>query len=203
MIHFPSTAAILQPTCSPCIGSTSRDTGKTPEQESHSAVQQSPDGQKLSNEDLKQLQELKSRDREVRAHEAAHMAAAGGLVRGAASFTYQQGPDGQRYAVGGEVSIDTSGVHGDPEATLQKALTIQAAAMAPAQPSSQDLAVAAAAAQMAAQARAELLAQRLEGDNEQNPAIEPNQQSAIEVYKKTTEAAEKSADNSELLNTYA
>lgn len=105
-------------------------------------------GKGLSEQDLKQLEALKARDREVRAHEAAHMAAAGGLARGGASFTYVRGADGVFYAVGGEVSIDISPVAGDPEATLRKAETIRRAALAPANPSSQDRQVAAAANQM-------------------------------------------------------
>ncbi len=110
----------------------------------------------LSEQELKQVQELKTRDREVRAHEAAHLAAAGSLAIGGASYSYQRGPDGVQYAVGGEVSIDTSAVAGDPEATLEKAQRIRSAALAPAQPSSQDLNVAAQAAQLAVQARAEI-----------------------------------------------
>ena len=110
----------------------------------------------LSEQELKQVQELKTRDREVRAHEAAHLAAAGSLAIGGASYSYQRGPDGVQYAVGGEVSIDTSAVAGDPEATLEKAQRIRSAALAPAQPSSQYLSVAAQAAQLAVQARAEI-----------------------------------------------
>jgi len=112
----------------------------------------------LSPEAQKEITKLKARDQEVRAHEAAHMAAGGGAVRGGASFSYQQGPDGKRYAVGGEVSIDASPVKDNPRATEQKALQIQAAALAPADPSAQDRKVAAQAAQMAAQALAELAA---------------------------------------------
>ena len=58
---------------------------------------------------LKLVRELQQSDAEVRRHEAAH-AAAGGEFAGAPTFTYQTGPDGKRYAVGGEVSIDTSPV---------------------------------------------------------------------------------------------
>lgn len=105
--------------------------------------------------DRKTIEELKARDRDVRAHEAAHRSAAGMYARGATSFTYQRGPDGGSYAIGGEVSIDVSPVQGDAHATAQKARQIQAAALAPAQPSGQDLAVAAQAAQMALQASTE------------------------------------------------
>jgi hypothetical protein len=67
------------------------------------------------------------------------------------------GPDGQRYATGGEVGIDVSPVANDAQATLLKAETIRRAALAPAQPSGQDLSVASKAAAMANKARAELL----------------------------------------------
>jgi hypothetical protein len=98
-----------------------------------------------------------TRDREVRAHEQAHLAGAGGIARGGASFSFATGPDGKRYAVGGEVSIDTSAVDGDPSATLIKAEQIRRAALAPAQPSAQDLLVASQATAMANEARAELV----------------------------------------------
>jgi len=99
--------------------------------------------------------ELSHRDREVRAHEAAH-AAVGGRYAGAPSLTYSRGPDGRSYATGGEVAIDTAPVSGDPLATLQKASIIRAAALAPAQPSAQDLRVASRAGAMAAQAQSEI-----------------------------------------------
>lgn len=127
---------------------------------------------RLSVEEHKVVQELKAIDREVRSHEAAHMAAAGGLAKGGASYSFQRGPDGQQYAIGGEVSIDVSSVAGDPQATLQKANAIISAALAPAQPSTQDRAVAAQAAQMAAEARIEIIRQRLEENRgqKQGPA---------------------------------
>ena len=105
---------------------------------------------------MAELQKLKNRDREVRAHELAHMAAGGQYVTSGAQFSYQKGQDGRLYAIGGEVGIDTSRVPGDPRATLLKAQTVMRAALAPAQPSSQDRQVAANAAVMQQQARAEL-----------------------------------------------
>jgi len=99
---------------------------------------------------------LKSRDQEVRRHEQAHLAAAGGLAAGGASFSYKTGPDGKRYAVGGEVNIDTSPVPGDPNATIHKAQQIRRAALAPADPSPQDRTVAASASAMEIQARRDL-----------------------------------------------
>jgi len=110
----------------------------------------------LSPEAQEQLAKLKARDQHVRAHEAAHMAAGGSLVRGGATYSYQQGPDGRRYAVGGEVSLDSSPVPDNPQATLAKAERLRAAAMAPPDPSGQDRAVAAQAAAMASKASADL-----------------------------------------------
>lgn len=108
------------------------------------------------------LRQLRARDREVRAHEAAHVAAGGSLVRGGPSFTLQRGPDGRSYAIGGEVQLDTSAVPNDPEATLRKSDQVRAAALAPAQPSPQDLRVAANANQLAARARIDIAIQRRE-----------------------------------------
>lgn len=102
------------------------------------------------------VSKLAARDQHVRAHEQAHLAAAGGYAKGGASFTYERGPDGQLYATAGEVGIDTSPVQGDPEATIRKAETIRAAAQAPSDPSTQDRMVAAAASRMELQAQREL-----------------------------------------------
>ncbi len=103
-----------------------------------------------------EIARLKASDAAVRAHEAAHVAAGGSYVRGAASFTFQQGPDGKQYAIGGEVGIDVSPVPGNPQATISKMITVRAAALAPSDPSAADRAVAAAASQAEAAARAEL-----------------------------------------------
>ena len=118
------------------------------------------DEKELEQAEIKQLQELRSRDLEVRTHEQAHLAAAGALATSGPAFDYERGPDGRLYAVGGEVHIDTSAESGDPEATLDKARQIRRAALAPAQPSAQDQAVAAQAAALEAQARLELAAQQ-------------------------------------------
>jgi len=120
------------------------------------AARQASDQLNLSDEARRKVAELAKTDREVRAHEQAHLAAAGAHATSGASYSYVTGPDGQRYAVAGEVSIDSSPVPGDPEATIRKAQTIIAAAHAPADPSFQDRAVAAVAAQMMAKAQAEL-----------------------------------------------
>lgn len=98
-------------------------------------------------QEQKEIEELKRRDAEVRQHEAAHLAAAGSYAKGGAHY---------EYAVGGEVSVDTSKVPNDPEATIRKAQTIKRAALAPANPSAQDRQVAVQADRMALEAQQEL-----------------------------------------------
>ncbi|MBP0482730.1 putative metalloprotease CJM1_0395 family protein [Sagittula salina] len=109
--------------------------------------------------ETRMIAKLKTRDREVRAHEAAH-ASIGGAHAGSVSYTYQTGPDGKRYAIGGEVPIDVSPVAGDPEATITKMQQIKAAALAPAEPSSADRRIAATAEAARAKAQADLTALR-------------------------------------------
>lgn len=122
---------------------------------SRTATRPQPTAEQLSEADQAIIAQLKARDQEVRVHEAAHKAA-GGQFTGAMQLEYEQGPDGKRYAVGGEVSIDVGPVSGDPQATVDKARTIQQAALAPAQPSAQDRRVAAQAMQMELKAMQEL-----------------------------------------------
>lgn len=116
----------------------------------------------LTPAESRQLAALKQRDREVRAHEMAHLTAAGGLANGGATFSYQRGPDGVYYAIGGEVSISLREGR-TPEETIANARTIKAAALAPADPSAQDRAVAAAASAMEARAQSEQAAQKDDG----------------------------------------
>ena len=141
--------------------------------------QSGPDG--LTAEEQRQVEELKQRDRTVRAHEQAHLAVAGQYARGGPSFSYQRGPDGGQYAVGGEVPIDLSPVPGDPQATVQKALSIQRAALAPADPSSADRQIAARAAAMTAQARQELSQQGQESDAANTPAPQADNADSAQV----------------------
>jgi hypothetical protein len=118
----------------------------------------------LNEEQKQQVNQLKKRDAEVKAHEQAHMAAGGGVVQGGASYQYARGPDGKQYAVGGEVKIDLSSEK-TPEATIRKMQQVRRAALAPAQPSGADRSVAAQASQIEAQARMELHAKGEESLN--------------------------------------
>ncbi len=134
----------------------------------------SAETEELSPQEQQTVRELAARDREVRAHEQAHIAAGGGLVHGGASFSYVVGPDGKRYAAGGEVQISVSEAQ-TPEETQAKAQRIRRAALAPANPSGQDRAVAARAAQMAQEAAREAAArsQEEQATEAQTPDTEP------------------------------
>ncbi len=134
----------------------------------------------LDADDKREVAELQSIDSEVRAHEAAHKAA-GGALAGSASFTYQKGPDGQMYAVGGEVSINTSS-GSTPEETIANAQQIQAAALAPASPSPQDLKVAASAFIMEMKAEQELI-------KEQREKVD-----GLKIYKNNSEENQEDTD---------
>jgi len=113
----------------------------------------------LSEDEKRLVLDLQSRDSEVRAHESAHQS--GGGATGAASFSYQQGPDGKMYAIGGEVSISMKG-GSTPQETIANARAVMAAAMAPADPSAQDQAVASAAAMMIAKAEQQIAQEKQE-----------------------------------------
>lgn len=124
-------------------------------EESSSSPKKSTASPQLNAGQLALIAELSSTDSKVRAHEAAHIAAGGGVVNGGASFSYAKGPDGKMYATGGEVPIDTSEGE-NPQETIQKARQIAAAAMAPSDPSPQDYKVAATATVMEMRAHIEL-----------------------------------------------
>ncbi len=115
----------------------------------------SEEEKKKAQQEEKVVQDLKKRDAEVRTHEQAHKTA-GGQYAGSPAFEMTKGPDGQSYATGGHVNIDISAIPDDPQATLNKMMQIKSAALAPAEPSAQDLKVAAKADMVAAAARSEL-----------------------------------------------
>ncbi len=117
----------------------------------------------------------------MKAHEEAHLAAAGPYATGGPSYTYAVGPDGQLYAVGGDVTLDTSPVANDPEATIEKARVIEAAANAPANPSTQDRMVAAAAAMMEAAAEREVAQQRTAPEDAASGGQEPPGQGNVQA----------------------
>ena len=115
----------------------------------------------LTPEQLRLVRDLQQIDRSVRAHEQAHLSAGGGVVTGGASFSYTYGPDGRQYATSGEVGIDTSPER-DPAANIDKGRAIQAAALAPRDPSPQDYQVAAVGSRLEGQGRSDLVRQQQE-----------------------------------------
>lgn len=127
-------------------------------QNSSGQQEDDPQQQKEEQAEQKRIAELKARDREVKIHEQAH-AAIGGQYASAPSYEYETGPDGQQYAVGGEVRIDISEIPNDPRATIQKMQQVKAAALAPAEPSGADRSVAAQASRTLMEAQAELTAE--------------------------------------------
>ncbi|RUO26757.1 catalase [Aliidiomarina minuta] len=102
-----------------------------------------------------ELQELRTRDREVRQHEETH-ASIGGRYASSPQYEFEMGPDGRPYAVAGQVNIDITPIPGDPQATLQKMQIVRRAAMAPTQPSGADRQVAQEASLRENEARTEL-----------------------------------------------
>jgi hypothetical protein len=128
---------------------------------------------KESLEVQQQVQRLKAVEAKVKAHEAAHKAA-GGAMTGAVTYQYTTGPDGKRYITGGEVSISLSR-GSTPEQTISNMEQVIRAALAPADPSPQDRAVAGQATAIEQQARQEKTTEKNKEANEkkqQNAASE-------------------------------
>ncbi|MGP9664713.1 putative metalloprotease CJM1_0395 family protein [Halomonas sp. AOP22-C1-8] len=138
--------------------STSED--ETAKTDNEAAAPTRPDGTPLAPEEIKLIEQLKQTDRNVRQHEMAHQIT-GGAYTGGATYEYEIGPDGKKYAVAGEVPIDYGPIPGDPQATIEKMQTVIAAALAPADPSPKDV-------QVAAQARQYLLEARLKASQQES-----------------------------------
>ena len=136
-------------------GSTDQQENPTTTAKEKSLSQADAKEENLTAEELQELQKLQKRDAEVKAHEQAHKAVAGQHAAGGPSYTYEVGPNGKRYAVGGEVPIDMS-KEATPEQTIQKMQIVARAALAPANPSAADRRIAARASMIANQARGEI-----------------------------------------------
>ena len=155
--QFASPLVYERPTVQSQNSSVQGGLGDTIDQDNGSDESAGRENAEQQQREQAEIRDLKARDQEVRAHEQAH-AAVGGQYAGSPQYEFETGPDGQRYAVGGEVSIDISEER-TPEETLRKMQQVRAAALAPADPSPQDLRVAAEAAQKANEAQAELVAE--------------------------------------------
>ncbi len=147
--------------------------------------------QGLTEGELKLLEDLKQVDSEIRRHEMAHIAAGGRYITSGANFSFKRGPDGKNYAVAGEVGIDTSPIPGDPQGTISKMQQIKSAALAPGNPSPQDLKVASQATSVASKALSELMimqAKELASSNESKAF--GNMKNATNSYEKVNQLPE-------------
>ncbi|MCW8888241.1 MAG: putative metalloprotease CJM1_0395 family protein [Gammaproteobacteria bacterium] len=129
----------------------------------------------LSPQEQRHVSTLQEIDRRVRAHEQAHLNAAQGLAISRANFAYEVGPDKKRYAIAGEVTIDTS-KESEPEKTINKGYQIIRTALAPADPSPQDRSVANNAQMMIQEAQAELIRESYEQNRSTTASQESGQQ---------------------------
>lgn len=127
----------------------------------------------LTPQEKQEVRELQARDQQVHSHEMAHKAV-GGRYTGVPHYSYATGPDHRQYAVGGEVSIDVSPVPNDPKATIAKMQVVRSAALAPAQPSGADMAVASAATRVQTEASMELVQERFQEAKGTQKAEEQN-----------------------------
>jgi hypothetical protein len=179
--------------------SSTTDNSSTSSQEQNAQAQGSNQNDAEAQAIEQQLNSLKRRDQEVKAHEAAH-ASVGGSVTGAPSYSYKRGPDGKNYAVDGEVSVDVSPVSGDPQATITKMQKVHSAALAPLNPSAQDKRVAAQAAKNIAEAQTELLNGNLSDASSKKssaPKISGSKRLESEQNKQITDNKVKNSDNFE------
>lgn len=100
---------------------------------------------RMSEEELRVLQELKLRDSAVREEEESH-ARMLGRHAGAIRYEYQIGPDGRAYVINGAVEVAPKFNSTNPEEIRKVLQTIQRAAVTVSNPSQADLNVAASAA---------------------------------------------------------
>ena len=176
--------------------------GKQNAQDQQQSQQQS---QQQTEQEQQEIASLEARDEEVRTHEQAH-AVAGGQYAGTPQYEYTTGPDNKRYITDGKVSIDISEAQ-TPEQTLSKMQQVRTAALAPAQPSAQDLKVAAEASQKAFEARAEIAEEKAEesgqalaseGSSSQSNGVSITPPSLNDITDNTIEPPTRSLDDAVL-----
>ena len=132
------------------------------------------------------VSELKQIDQAVKRHEMAHVVAGGRYILSGANYSYKTGPDGKRYVISGEVSIDTAPVPGDPKETINKMRQVHRAALAPVDPSPQDRRVASTAMAISTKAMAELMVTRVKekADSDEEKAFGNIRKNADQTYTK-------------------
>jgi hypothetical protein len=139
-----------------------------------SAISAVGSGKQLTPQQKVEVAKLTARDRDVRAHEQAHMASAGALANGI-EYDYELGPDGKMYAVGGKVKISIPpGL--SAEQKLAASRELHTAAQAPTDPSGQDMVVASQASRMEVEALQEIAKQNAKPAEAKNsvPASQVN-----------------------------
>ncbi|MCK5312571.1 MAG: SprA-related family protein [Desulfobacteraceae bacterium] len=161
-----------------------QDTGSI-KKEASSKIAEELDGE-LTRAEKMVVTELKQIDQAVRKHEMAHVAAGGRYILSSANYSYKNGPDGKRYIVGGEVTIDTAPIPGDPQATINKMQQVRRAALAPVDPSPQDRRVASTAMTISTKAMSELMVTRSKDkiDSDEEKAFGNIKSSADKAYAK-------------------
>ncbi len=107
------------------------------------------------------IEQYKTEEQNVIAHECAHMSA-GGALCGCASYTYEMKEDGNYYIVAGEVPITLS-ESSDPKQTISDMETVIRSSLAPCDPSGQDLSVASQAQAKLANAKSRQSESALDG----------------------------------------
>jgi SprA-related family len=149
------------------------------------------------------ISQLKATEEKVKAHEAAHKSS--GAATGPISYTYTRGPDGKSYITGGEVPINLS-TGSTPEETIGRMQQVIQAALAPADPSPQDRAVASQASNIKLQAQQEK-AQQSNGQKTGDLQAEtagtapaPNQENTVDDTKSTKENSQSAAGNGQKIS---
>jgi len=160
----------------------------------------SPENKDLSSEDEAQVEEMQAIDKRVRAHEMAHKAAAGSLASGGPYYTYETGPDGRSYASGGHVPIHLPKTD-KPEVALRQSQQAYRAALAPADPSPVDRALAQEFFARAAEAR-QMITERRREESQSDPSTKKKDRPSLlksrsdSVTEKWEDGSDRSANDS-------
>ncbi len=124
----------------------------------NSNIEPSPDPEQADQDRLERLEprlkQLEKMDEEVHEHEQTHKAIAGPYA-GEITYRYVTGPDGKRYAVGGSTPISVPRSR-NPEETIRIMNKVRQAALAPGDPSPQDMHMAQVATANEMKAREEI-----------------------------------------------
>jgi hypothetical protein len=137
----------------------------------------------LSDQERAEVEALRKREREVRRSESAKLQQAKSLARGPV-YSYEVGPDGNVYAVDGEVIFDMKEVPGDPQRTAEKMSETRLALMAVPNPGPEERRLASEAARKEAVARAEIRSEEIKALRETITAASEE----VEAYKQVPSA---------------